>query len=162
MTPQVAVPEIEQLLDGASHVDTKTVRTTAPLREFVAGALNWQPAWLRLLWRARSVFAVALRLRETRVPGNVTLRPEDISFTPGARVVFFTVTAAAEDRYLVLEASDNHLSGYLAVVAEPSKNLMHAITVVRHRNWTGRLYWAVVAPFHHAVVRGMLNAGAAS
>lgn len=160
MTPRVAVPEIEELIAGADHVDTKTVTTTASLREFVAGALSWQPAWMRLLWRARQVFAVALRLRETGVPGTVTLRPEDISLAPGARISFFSVTAGEEDRYLVMAASDNHLRAYLAIVAEPSANLMHAITIVRQRNWTGRLYWAVVAPFHQVVIRGMIGAGA--
>ncbi|SFP72344.1 Protein of unknown function [Amycolatopsis arida] len=156
----MTAPELERLLVGADHVDTKTVHTTVPLREFVAAALSWQPVWIRLLWRARAVLATALRLRETHVP-EMQVRPEEIKFAPGSKVGFFTVLAAEEDRFLLLEAGDTHLVGYLAVVAEPAAERVHTTTVVRYRRWTGRLYFAIVRPFHHIVVRSMINAAVA-
>lgn len=157
------LPELRSLLAGADHVDVKSAEGGVTLREFVAGALRCQSSWMRALFGARAVLARALRLRQTGIPTSVHLRPDEISFTPGATVAFFTVTAAAEDRYLVLEAADTHLTGYLAVVAEPvgaGRNRFRAITVVRYHRWTGPLYFTLIRPFHHLVVRSMVEAGA--
>lgn len=162
MTRHHTVQAVDDLLAGADHVDTKTARTTAPLREFVAAALSGQSPVMRLLWRARQALAVALRLRETEVPTGNQIRPDEVSFAPGDKVAFFTVKSGEENRYLILEASDNHLVGYLALVAEPAAERIHATTVVHYRKWTGRLYFAVVRPFHHIIVQRMVKAGAAS
>ena len=161
---QTDLPELSCLLTGADHVDVKTTESRVTLREFVAGALGWQPGWMRALFRARAVLARLLRLRHPDLPVGPRLRPEEIRFTPGATVWFFTVTAAAEDRFIVLEATDTHLTGYLAVVTEPvatGRNRFHAITAVRYHRWTGPLYFNLVRPFHHLVVRSMVAAGGA-
>lgn len=161
--PQTDFPELRSLLAGADHVDVKTAEAAVTLREFVAGALGWQPGWIRALFRARAFLAWLLGLRNTGLAAGLRLRPEEISFTPGGTVWFFTVAAAAADRYLVLEAADTHLTGYLAVAAEPvgaGRNRFHAITVVRYHRWTGPLYFTVICPFYHLVVRSMVEAGA--
>lgn len=160
---QIDLPELSSLLTSANHVDVKTTEARVTLREFVAGALGWQPAWIRALFRARTVLARLLRLRNSDVPAGARLRPQEIRFTPGATVWFFTVTAAAEDRFILLEAADTHLTGYLAVVTEPlatGRNRFHAITAVRYHRWTGPLYFNLIRPFHHLVVRSMVAAGA--
>ncbi|MBO2447526.1 DUF2867 domain-containing protein [Actinomadura barringtoniae] len=152
------VPELRPFLDGADHVDVKTVESTATLREFVAAAISWQPFWLKGLFAARAVFARLLRLNDPDVPAGAKLRPQDIPFTPGGKVHFFTVTEGAEDRYLVMEAADSHLTGYLAVVADPGA--FRVATIVRYHRWTGPLYFNVIRPFHHLVVGRMASAGA--
>jgi hypothetical protein len=152
------VPELRALLDGADHVDVKTVASTASLAEFVAAAMSWEPFWLKGLFAARSVFARPLRLNDPDVPPTRRLRPQDIPFTPGGKVHFFTVTDAAEGRFLVMEAADNHLSGYLAIIADPGR--FRVATIVKYHRWTGPLYFNVIRPFHHLVVSGMASAGA--
>jgi hypothetical protein len=157
------VPELTSLLSDADHIDVKTVESAATLREFIAGAMSRPPGWMRALFRARSVLARLLRLRDPDIPVGAPLRPEEISFAPGGRVAFFTVTAAAENRFIVLAAADSHLVGYLAVVAEPSpggRTRFEVATVVKYRRWTGPLYFNTIRPFHHLVVRSMINAGA--
>ena len=109
------------------------------------------------------MFARLLRLRDPQLPTGPRLRPEEIPFSPSAKVRFFTVVGAAEDRYIVLEASDTHLTGYLAVVAKPlahGRTRFHNITIVKYHRWTGPLYFNVIRPFHHLVVRSMVSAGA--
>lgn len=155
-------PELSHLLSGADHVDVKTAESDVTLREFVAAALGWQPGWMKLLFHARKVLARLLRLQHPDTP-VVRLRPEEIPFAPDGKVGFFTVAEAAEDRHLVLEATDTHLTGYLAVVAEPGatrKNKFHVATVVKYHHWTGPLYFNIIRPFHHLVVRSMVDAGA--
>ncbi|MFI0454479.1 DUF2867 domain-containing protein [Actinomadura sp. 6N118] len=160
-----AIPELADLLSGADHVDVKTAESQVSLREFVAGAMSWRPGWMRMLFGARTVLARMLRLREPDVPLGGPLHPEEVSFTPGDKIAFFTVTDAAEDRFLVLEAADNHLTCWLAIVTAPSA-AGHArfemVTVVKYHRWTGPLYFNIIRPFHHLVVAGMANAGARS
>ncbi|WUH99984.1 DUF2867 domain-containing protein [Spirillospora sp. NBC_00431] len=158
-----SISELTPLLSEADHVDVKTATSDASLREFVAGAMSWRPAWMRALFRARAVLARLLRLRDPDVPLGGTLRPEDISFTVGDKIAFFTVAAAAEDRYIVLEAADNHLTGHLTVVTAPTADgpaRFEVVTVVKYHRWTGPLYFNLIRPFHHLVVAGMTNAGA--
>ncbi|MFI8770407.1 DUF2867 domain-containing protein [Streptomyces sp. NPDC053792] len=63
-----ATPELASVLSGADHIDVKTAESAATLREFVAGAMGWQPGWMRALFRARTVLAKFLRLRDSYVP----------------------------------------------------------------------------------------------
>jgi Protein of unknown function (DUF2867) len=159
----VVAPELNPLLAGADHVDVKITEANATLREFVSGALGWQPGWMRMLFGARVVFARLLHLRNPQSLTGPRLRPEEIPFSPGGKVWFFTLVGAAEDRYILLEAADTHLTGYVAVVAEHlghGRNKLHNITVVKYHRWTGPLYFNVIRPFHHLVVRSMVNAGA--
>lgn len=159
----IHAPELNPLLTGADHVDVKTTESNMTLREFVSAMVGWQPGWMKMLFRARTVFARLLRLRYSNIPAGTRLRPEEIPFAPGGEIGFFTIVGAAEDRYIVLEASDTHLTGYLAVVAEPvavGRNRFRVATIVKYRRWTGPLYFNVIRPFHHVVVRSMVNAGA--
>ncbi|WP_113700621.1 DUF2867 domain-containing protein [Nonomuraea lactucae] len=165
MTIIGSTPELADLLSGADHVDVKTAESRASLRQFVAGAMSWQPGWVRGLFRARAVLARMLRLRHPQVTVGGRLRAEEISFTPGDRIAFFTVVAAAEDRYLVLEAADTHLTGLLAVVTGPApdgRSRFEVVTVVKYHRWTGPLYFNLIRPFHHLIVSAMTRAGARS
>ena len=60
----VVAPELNSLLTGADHVDVKITEANVTLREFVSGVLEWQPGWIRMLFRARVVFARMLRLHD--------------------------------------------------------------------------------------------------
>ena len=163
MLSTIVPPELNPLIAGADHVDVKITEADLTLREFLSGALGYQPTWMRMLFGARVVFAHLLRLRNPRVPAGPRLRPEEIPFSPDGKVRFFTVVEGAEERYIVLEAADSHLTGYLAVVAEPLAHgctRFHNITIVKYHRWTGPLYFNVIRPFHHLVVRSMVNARA--
>lgn len=163
MIPTIEAPELSPLFAGADHVDVKTVEADVTLREFVSGAMGWQPGWMKVLFRVRTVLARMLRLRDSDIPAGPRLRPDNIPFVPGGKVWFFTVAEAAEDRYIALEVADTHLAAYCVIMAEPvatGRNRFHVATVVKYQRWTGPLYFNVIRPFHHVVVRSMVNAGA--
>lgn len=158
-------PELKSLANSADHVDVKSAESAATLRECVAAAMAWRPAWMRALFRARSVLARVMRLNEPTVPAGKPLAADELSFAPGANISFFTVVSADEDRYLLLEASDSHLAGYLAVVMHPGEAAcarFDAVTLVKYRRWTGPLYFNIIRPFHHLVVAAMVKAAARS
>ncbi len=160
-----SIPEVRELLADSDHVDVKTVESSNDLRTFLAGMLNYSPRWMVFLFRARGIFARLLGLRHESEPGPRTWKPGDIPFEKGALLSFFTVHDAKPDRWFIAYAKDRHLIGYLAVVAEQMKTAggtrrCHVITIVKYLNWAGPVYFNVIRPFHHLVVKRMAAAGA--
>jgi hypothetical protein len=155
--------ELDAILQGADHVDVKTQESRVSLREFVAGLLSYQPAWVMALFAVRWAFVRLLGMKQSGTRGRRRYRPEDVSMTPGDRAAFFTVEAAREDQYWVAEASDTHLIGRIAVVVEPligDHKRFHVVTIVHYRRWTGPVYFNVIRPFHHLVVYKMAKSAA--
>jgi len=89
------------------------------------------------------------------------LTPTNISLTPGDMATFFQVFAAEDDKYWIAEASDKHLAAFVAVIVDQStgQKQFHVMTIVKYRHWTGPVYFNVIRPFHHIVVRQMMRAG---
>lgn len=157
------IPELQSLLTGADHIDVKIVTGMVSLREFLAGALSYNPRWLQFLYAVRWGFVRLLGMKQTGIPQDMRLRPADVAMIPGDRAAFFTVKAAAEDRYWIAGAAESHLTAYLGVVVESldTENRFYVITVVHYNKWTGPVYFNVIRPFHHIVVRKMAQAGVA-
>lgn len=151
------VPEIAPLLEGAHHIDIKTAESERPLSEFVTRLLNYQPLWVTFLYGVRMVFVRFIGLRQKGVPPAPQLKSAPM--TEGEQAAFFTVKAADAERYWFAGVSESHLTAHLGVVVEPTEpRRCHVVTVVHHHRWTGRLYFNVIRPFHHLVVRSMVRA----
>ncbi|WP_328449576.1 DUF2867 domain-containing protein [Amycolatopsis sp. NBC_00438] len=152
--------DLEPFLDGADYVEFKEIDSENSLREFVAGVFGWSPGWVKVLFGVRYLPARALRLKTARVPRR--RRSADIGFEPGDAAGIFTVRAGDPERYLVVGADDAHLSGYLTVeVVTGARRRFRVGTIVHFHNRVGPAYFALIRPFHHLVIRGMLRAGAA-
>lgn len=146
------------------HYDCKTIAGDVTLREFTAGALSYYPAWIRLLYWVRGSLVRLLGMHQEKPPTAPHLRPEEVSFQPGAAATFFTVAAAEEDQFWIASASDTHLSAYLIVAVEVlagAHKRFHCATIVKYNNWAGPVYFNLIRPFHHLVVRAMMHAGVA-
>jgi hypothetical protein len=159
-------PELMPYMAGADHLDVKSVTGAVDLRSFIAGMLAYHPWWLKLLFGLRQAPVVLLGLERHALPAATKgRRPAEVPFAPGGRIAFFTVRAAAPDRYWVAETpEDKHLAAYVGIVAEPAGNRrrrFHVFTAVRYRHWTGPVYFNLIRPFHHLVVWRMMQAGAA-
>lgn len=160
----MTAPELAPVLEGADYVEFKEIEGEVSLREFVAGMLGWSPGWLKALFAARYLLARALRLDTADIPRRARIRPETVSFTPGDKASVFTVRSGDEDRYLIVGADDNHLTAHLTIVAEPvsgGRKRFQVGTIVHYHRKAGPAYFAVIRPFHHLVIRGMLKAGVA-
>jgi len=156
------IPELAALLSTANHVDVKTVDGMCSLPEFLAGMFSYYPGWLQNLYRIRWGFVRLLGMKQEGIPQPMQMQPEDVSMTPGGKMAFFTVTLAEANRYWVAEASESHLTAYLAVIREPLVvgNRFYVLTIVHYHRWTGPVYFNVIRPFHHIVVQKMAEAGA--
>ena len=155
-----AVPNLPKLLETADHVDVKTITGDVALRQFIAGMLTYSPGWLKFLYGVRWFFVRLLGMKQEGVPGGLNVKPENVSFVTGAPAGFFTVQMAEEGRYWFAAASEAHLTAHLGVVVEAGQpNRFYVLTVVHYHRWTGPVYFNVIRPFHHIVVRQMMKAG---
>lgn len=153
---------VQPYLQQVDHYDCKTIEGDVTLRQFLAGAFNYYPAWIKALYRIRAVFVRLLGMRQDEMPGSMELWAEDVPFVRGEYATFFKVEDAAENQYWIASASDSHLKAYLAVAVEPlenGNNRFHLATIVQYNNWAGPIYFNVIRPFHHIVVRAMMRAG---
>jgi hypothetical protein len=160
------LPEIAVLLEGADHIDVKTVIGSVDLRTFLANMLSYQPNWIIALFGVRAVFVRFLGMRQhatQRKQYRQHLTPENMPMQEGLRAKFFKVRMVREEHYWIAEVKDKHLDAILGVVVEQlpgrQQKRFHVLTVVYYRNWAGPVYFNVIRPFHHLVVGSMALAG---
>ena len=156
--------ELEKYFEKADFTDIKVFEGDTTLRKFIASMLSYYPWWIVKLYRIRKLLAAILGLVKHKEPEELpTLQPEDVSFTPGDNVTFFTVRRAKEDIFWVSETPDDkHLRAYFSVVKETvsnSINRFYVITTVFYKHWTGPVYFNLIRPFHHLVVSRMAHYG---
>lgn len=110
--------------------------------------LGSAPAWIHLL--------LALRNRLVVVAG---LKSAELKIGAAGAVGAFPIVSESE-RQVVLGFDDRHLDFRIVVDVLPDDgqgSLVAITTVVDRHNLGGRVYIAVVTPFHKAIVRSLLN-----
>ena len=157
---------LETYYKDADFIDIKIFQGNTTLRQFIASMLSYYPWWIVQLYRIRKLLVGILGLAKHEAPHELpNLRPEDVSFTSGENVTFFTVRSAKEDQLWMSETPDDkHLKAYFGVIREPldnSVNRFHVITTVFYKHWTGPVYFNLIRPFHHLVVSRMAKHGLA-
>lgn len=153
------IPEFSPLFNGADHIDIKEIEGHIPLRNFIINMLAFKPWWVKSLFAVRWFFVKALGISQNSSFDKPPVRPEELSMTPGEKALFFTVTMARENIYWVAEATETHLSAYMGVFTEalPTKNKFYVFTIVKYHKWTGPVYFNTIRPFHHLVLRQMME-----
>lgn len=157
------IEAVSDLLKNDDHFDVKTIDGEVTLREFIAGMLNYHPAWIKMLYGIRWGFVRLLGMTQETIP-MPTLTPQAIPFDDGAWATIFQVHTAQENAYWIATASDKHLDAYIVVAQERlenGKNRFHVGTIVHYQNWAGPVYFNIIRPFHHIVVNSMVRAGVA-
>jgi hypothetical protein len=156
--------ELRPYFDSADYTDIKTFQGRADMRKFIASMLSFYPWWIVMLYHIRELLVKVLGLVKHEAPEQLPdLKPDDVSFTPGEKVTFFTVRSAKENIYWISETpEDKHLSAYFGVITEILGNDLkrfYVITIVHFKHWTGPVYFNLIRPFHHLVVSRMARAG---
>jgi hypothetical protein len=78
------------------------------------------------------------------------------TLSAGEHIAFFPVLSRSADE-IVLGADDHHLDFRVSVLLRSTDRTLVATTVVRCHNLLGRLYLAVILPFHVLVVTDALR-----
>ncbi len=145
---------VTKLLRDADHVDSKAFETHHNMEGFTERMVSYQPGWLKFLFKIRGVVASLLGLQHAEY---VDEREKELSvdFNPGGKVDFFNSIFYEPDKYWIGEASDKHLACYIGVIADSGRDgnkIMHSLTIVKYKHWTGPLYFNLIRPFHHLIV----------
>lgn len=118
-------------------------------REAARLALEHPPGWVRGLMTLRNALVAPFGLKGAAE--RVT--------TSRTEIGGFPVVSASDDR-VVLGFDDRHLDFRIVIDVRqdrPSGQTLSVMTLVHRNNLLGRLYLALVMPFHKLIVRRMLS-----
>jgi uncharacterized protein DUF2867 len=136
------------LLAGAQFADAYAVPVddcTLDARRAAEKMFARNPSWLEALYRLRNVLVAPFGLKTSGKNEPST----------GGMIGLFPVLSETCDR-LVAGFDDRHLD-FRVVVDVARGQQVTATTVVKTHNLLGRVYLAVVLPFHRLIVRNMLQ-----
>lgn len=146
-------PEVEPLtlLAGAQFIDAYRVAindTSFDARHAAQCMFERQPPWAKTLVAMRNILVTPFGLKTS---GEGEPAPYGI-------IWLFPVLNETRDR-LVAGFNDKHLDFRVVVDVAPCDlgQQITATTLVLTHNLLGRLYLAVILPFHRLIVRGMLQ-----
>lgn len=141
--PQPALPSA----DWADRWSLTGAPTDLSALDAAYRALGSPPAWVRVLMRLRN-----------RVVALFGLKPAGLAVAGSERVGGFPVVSLQPDQ-IVLGFDDGHLDFRIVIDVirdPPGASRVSVTTLVARHNLFGRLYIAVVTPFHRLIVRNSL------
>lgn len=142
--PQPALP-------AANWADCCAVEVRArglTAREAASLAIGYFPAWVRLLLRIRDVAAAGLGLKTTKYYQNGSV----------ATIGMFPIINQSDDQ-IVLGFDDRHLDFRIVIDVVrlgDDRQRVSAATLVYRKVLLGRIYIALITPFHKLIVASML------
>lgn len=150
-------PEIDAgtLLAGAQFIDAWSIAvddTALDARHAAEKMLARGPRWVETLINLRNRLVTPFGLK-TPAPDGIASRE---------RIGIFPVLSETPDR-LIAGLNDHHLDFRVVVDVATSGQgqRVTATTVVLTHNWLGRIYLAIIMPFHRLIVRSLLRQVAA-
>lgn len=150
---KVAPPQDSAIIgwyDGADLVDAYAVRrppgAPADAGAIAALVMSRPPAFFRILLKTRDAIMARFGVKTT-----AQLRGDD----GRPRIDFFPVISRSAQE-IVLGEDDRHLDFRLSVLLGPDDQVI-ATTAVRCHNTLGRVYLAVIRPFHILILRTLLE-----
>ena len=153
-------PELAPHLAAADYSDEVRTRTAVGLRSYLSGMTAPPPAWLRALFALRTPLATALST--PKALSFQTMSPSAVPFNPGGRFGPFEVETAQEERLWLGVHEASSLTARLAVAFESlpcGERLYHMATIVRFKSARGRLYMALIRPFHVMICARLARRG---
>jgi len=140
------------LLPGATFADAFAINVADPALDAETAARRslggTPPRWIAALLVMRDVLVCPFGLKTREMAGA----------TKADRIDFFPCLSRSPER-VILGLDDTHLDFRIAIDASPSGAGMQRITlttVVRPHNLLGRIYLAIVMPFHKLIAPAML------
>lgn len=150
---------VTEIAYGAHYEDTFRLRLphgTFQDVDALARACTRFPNWVRALMALRNSIVAPFGLKTTAPVG--ARRPRGASLSPGDYAGIFRVFARRADE-LLLGGDDRHLDFRFSLLLREAEGAQEAFatTAVHFHNAWGRLYFAIVAPFHRAIIPAMLR-----
>jgi hypothetical protein len=143
--------EPDALLAGAQFIDAYSIATddaALDARHAAEKMLGRLPRWTRMLMALRDLFVAPFKLKTA----------ETARRTSTNRIGLFPVLGETPQR-IVAGLNDSHLDFRVVVdvAGSGAGRRVTATTVVLTHNLVGRVYLAIILPFHRLIVRAMLR-----
>lgn len=150
-------PDYTDSFRGTYFAKDKDITTTDIGRAFFASA----PKWVAALFKMRNVLVSLLGLKTS---GNGTSQQETLdnfTFDPGDRLGLFKIYSKTNNE-IILGEDDKHLDFRVALLREQAdesqdRESLTISTIVNFNSNLGKLYFAIVKPFHRLIVPIMLK-----
>jgi hypothetical protein len=153
MNADAVEPNVEAsaLLAGAQFIDAYSIATddaAVDARHAAEKMLGQSPPWIRALLALRDLFVTPFGLKTAETARRAT----------ASRIGLFPVLSETPQR-IIAGLNDSHLDFRVVVdvAASGAGGRVTATTVVRTHNLLGRVYLAIILPFHRLIVRAMLR-----
>ncbi|WP_027572404.1 DUF2867 domain-containing protein [Bradyrhizobium sp. WSM1743] len=148
VTPNV---DADAVLAGAQFIDAFRVEigaVTVDAREACVRMVLHGPRWIDVLLRLRNILVTPFGLKTSGEGARA----------PYGLIGLFPVVSETPER-LVAGFNDAHLDFRLVVdvAGDGASRRVTSTTLVRTHNLLGRIYLALIMPFHKLVVRGMMG-----
>lgn len=143
--PDTALPEA----DWADAFEITTRRRFASMREVAQATVGSMPSWSRWLLKARNIVVRPFGLK----PDGTTDAPDR-----NARIDIFPILDETTDR-IVLGLDDAHLNFRIVIerYSLEAGGQIRVTTLVQRHNLFGRMYIAVITPFHKAIAAASIR-----
>lgn len=117
------------------------------------------PTWVKFLLRLRDIAVKPFGLTGGSIE-KIDNIDNSVIYKPGQKVVFFTVYD--RNKYeIVMAEDDKHLDFRTSVRIEKANkknyNYLYSSTIVKYNNFGGKLYFALVKPFHKLIIKSLLK-----
>ncbi len=145
---EAASRHIGQSVDFADTFSTTNHEHS--LQEIVQTILTTKQRWIVYLFQLRNWLVKTLGLK-TDIPADHNDR-----FAVGGYVGFFQIYELLPDE-VILGGDDSHLDFRLSVhKTDAAEHNIKVTTLVHFHNRLGKVYMAIVAPFHRMIVKSMV------
>ncbi len=139
-------------LKKTDYVDTfSTTNHSDSLATITTKIFATAPGWVKALMGLRNALVKVLGLK-TDFP-----EAKDQRFEEGGRLAFFKIYEI-HDNEILLGEDDSHLNFRVSIFdSKEAENNIKVTTLVQYNNTLGKLYFAVVKPFHMIIVKKMVR-----
>ncbi|MFD2724864.1 DUF2867 domain-containing protein [Hyunsoonleella rubra] len=143
---------IKQSFSQIDFTDTfSTTNHTDSLDTIAHLIFGSMPKWVEFLMGLRNAIVSVFGLK-TEMDKNFSP-----NFKPGEKMGFIKIISV-EDNEIMLGADDKHLDFRVSVFnSEENQNNIKVTTLVKYNNLFGKIYMAIIRPFHVIIVKQMVK-----
>jgi hypothetical protein len=126
-----------------------------PVKSIILASLFSYSKWVLFLFKLRDILVAPFGLKTAKWG---SFSNQEIRWEKGSYITVFEILEIA-DNEIAVGGKDSHLTGGLIVKKIKNNNQFHYywITVVEYNNKLGKIYMAVIKPFHKLIVKNMIK-----
>jgi hypothetical protein len=155
--------QLSALKVKASYFDSYEVplkKHALPVKDIYRTIVSMTPAWINALMWVREWLAPLLGIRRVGLLGSGVNAGGGIAanVTAGGKMDIFQIFSVS-DREIIVGEDDSHLNFRMSLLKleDNGNHRLILSMIVDVNNWVGKVYLAIVLPFHKIIMKSYLN-----